>query len=176
MRWMICVWNAVCVCESGIWMIACECRWYQAFYLMIAHHRWDWTWSFAAFDAFDHFTRSIKMFAQGKANFTHFANDWIKNRTGKKSPTRSNDKCVFLESTWTGWNCCENERFLFLLFFVSLWIKQKFACFFSLSLLWLLLLSHRCSTLSIKTWHSIDAVQLYYIVKFQNDEWSSVRG
>lgn len=39
------------------------------------------------------------------------------HRQKQHSPTRSNDKCVFLKSTWAGWNCWIKKRFLFLLRF-----------------------------------------------------------
>lgn len=55
------------------------------------------------------------------------------NTQGKnhKNKRKKQWQVRFLESTCTGWNCCEKKRFLFLLFFVSLWITEICVIFFS---------------------------------------------
>lgn len=127
----------LCVCESEIWMIA------HANAGDIKHFIW-WShiideighaWSFAAHSMRLHILHGpSNVCAKQKAKFTHFASDWIKTAPAeKKAPQEAMTSAFFLNQREPGEIVVKKKRFLFLLFFVSLWITEICVCFFLLS-------------------------------------------
>lgn len=132
-------------------MFAGKSRWYhESLSTLIEYHLKCLCLSISFASHAIRFGQSMKSNARGKAKLAHLHTHVMWRRI---CAARSNDKCVFLNSIWTRWNYTK-------------WTKKKEFLFHRVLFRVIRVTDANSEFCSIKH-DTIDAVQLYFHVKFQ---------